>query len=170
MRKLILVVLSVLLFSCGSGDRDEHGADTCSAGDNMTNPRLGSGFDLGAPAPEFRVLWDAGTGRGAELPDHYFDSVRLAQDLGAQIKALVQSVEHSAPREIAVRFDGEALAAFLETQNTVKLTLEFRDRATVLDCSHPGMADVYLLDVTLVFQGDTLSSSQVAERKRLGAI
>jgi hypothetical protein len=169
MKKVILLVLSVVLFSCGSGD-GERGSDTCSAGDNMTNPRLGAGFDPGVSDPELRVLWDAGTGRGAELPDHYFDSVRLSIDLGAQIKALVQSVVHSAPREITVHFDGQALAAFLETENTVELTLEFRDRATVLDCSHPGMADVYFLDVTLVFQGGALSSSRVTERKRLGAI
>lgn len=168
MRTFIAIVcLTTLLSACGDGDDTNGKNDSCTAGDNMTDPRVAAGFDPQANEPELRVLWEAGTGRGAELPDRYFDNVRFFTEAGMGI---VQSVVHSAPRELTVRFDGDGLAAFLETHTELKITLEFGDRTTVLDCTHPGMADAYYLDVFLVIDGGTLASSRTNQRTQLGAI
>ena len=136
----------------------------------MANPRVAAGFDPGIPAPELKVVWDRGSGRGAELPDTYFDEVTLSASTGAEVQAVVQSVEHSAAREITVRFDARALSTLLARQAEFTISLQFPDRSKAIDCTHPGMADAYFLDVLLVFVSGELSTSQTTERKRLGAI
>jgi hypothetical protein len=164
----ISILAALALPACG--DDDSTNPDTCSDGDNMGNPRVADGFDPADLEPELRVVWDRGSGRGAELPDHYFAEVELSAGTGSEIRALVQSVEHSAAREITVRFDAQALATLLQRQNQLVISLAFPDRRTVIDCRHPGMADMYLLDVLLVFESGELSRSQATQRKNLGAI
>jgi hypothetical protein len=163
----LLICAAALLPACSD---DDPGRDTCSEGDNMGNPRLANGFDLGALEPEFRVIWDRGSGRGADLPDHYFDEVRLSASTGSEIRTVVQSVDHSGAREITVRFDGRALSTLLVRQSQLVISLQFPDRATAIDCTHPGMGDSYFLDVLLVFESGALSRSQVTQHKHLGAI
>jgi hypothetical protein len=41
-----------------------------------TSSAAREGFDLNAPTPELHLTWEPGTGKGAALPDSYFDSVR----------------------------------------------------------------------------------------------
>jgi hypothetical protein len=166
--RLLAILAALGLPACG--DDDSANPDTCSQGDNMSNPRVADGFDPAALEPELHVVWDRGSGRGAELPDHYFAEVELSAGTGSEIRAVVQSVEHSAAREITVRFDAQALATLIQRQNQFVISLAFPDRHTVIDCKHPGMADMYLLDVLLVFESGELSRSQATQRKNLGAI
>jgi hypothetical protein len=169
MRFWLLSVLAALgLPACG--DEDSANSDTCSQGDNMGNPRVADGFDPEDPAPELRVVWDRGSGRGAELPDHYFAEVELSAGTAAEIRAVVQSVELSAAREITARLDAQALSTLLQRQDQFVISLAFPDRGTAIDCRHPGMADRYFLDVLLVFQSGALSRSEMTQRKQLGAI
>jgi len=162
------ILAALALPACG--DDDSANPDSCSPGDNMGNPRVADGFDPADLEPELRVVWDRGSGRGAELPDQYFAGVELSAATGPEVRAVVQSVEHSAAREITVRLDGRSLSTLIQRQDQFVISLEFPDRRTVIDCSHPGMADRYFLDVLLVFESGALSRSQATQRKQLGAI
>lgn len=139
--------------------------DSCTGGDNMTDPRIEGGVEQGSIGAEIRILWDLGTGHGAELPSSYFDIITIE---GSDAAAVAQA-KHTAPMEITVTFAD--LAASLAIQSSLSFTLVFPDRREHIACSHPGMPDRYLLDVTLTFdQNSQIESSELTQHVQLGDI
>src|SRR3972149_1930285 len=91
---IVLVSLTVLILS-GCVPR----SDTCSQGDNMTNPRLVDGLEMIDGEHKMRITWDQGTEKGASLPKAYFEAVRIEDDLG-----IVESVGVTNDNEITIIF------------------------------------------------------------------
>jgi hypothetical protein len=140
--------------------------DTCSSGDNMTNPRVAR-FDPGASTPSLLIVWDVGTGRGAELPETYFEKVKLADD--GQDAPPITSVEYRGGRELIVTFGN--LESYLSSRDTLSFVLEFPDRLGYINCSHPGMMDRYQLRVTMTFTSNhDFVNAQFEQIKNLGAL
>ena len=164
-RPFALAWILLAVAACG----DDTGDDTCSTGENMTNPRVTGEPDALSDAPELRIAWDAGTGRGNELPASYFDAVSVAPETDPAVVGSIAAVEHSTEREITVRF--QDISTLAGQPGGLALTLEFPDRREFIDCTHPGMEDRYLLDVQLTFDATgKVASSQLTERVQLGAI
>jgi hypothetical protein len=132
----------------------------------MTNPRV-TEFDSELPTPSLVIIWDVGTGRGAELPDSYFEQVQLVAD--GQDAPPITSVEYAGGRELAVTFGN--LESYLSSRDTLSFVLEFPDRLGYINCGHPGMMDRYQLRVTLTFTSNNdFVSGQFEQIKNLGAL
>ena len=164
-RPFALAWILLAVVACG----DDTGDDTCTSGENMTNPRVTGEPDALSAAPELRIAWDAGSGRGNELPPSYFDAVSVAPETDAAVVDSIAAVEHPTERELAVRF--HELSTFAGQAAGLGFTLQFPDRRGFIDCTHPGMEDRYLLDVQLTFDAaGKVTSSQLTERVQLGDI
>jgi hypothetical protein len=171
MRLLLAVSMGAFLLAC-----NEHGADTCGGGDNMSSPAVTLEQD---PQGNFlRLRWDRGTGRGAELPPAYFAGVTLADPSRFDSGTVAASVHASQDREIMVRLaaldtlwagaDGGAPSG---APVTMTVQLEFPDRKQFIDCSHPGMTDIYWLRMVLTFAPPgVLQSKTLSQGVSLGAI
>jgi hypothetical protein len=157
--------LAALLLVVGCDSDPE---DTCTEGDNMGNPKVEDGFDPTLAAPALRITWSAGTGNGTDLSPEYFDQVAVALETDVAVRDLISSLARPAPREIVVTF--AALDTFLASQSELDFTLEFPDREEFIMCSHPGMADRYLLDVSVTLDSGAVVSSELSQRVQLGAI
>ena len=157
-RRLTLVLTALLLIVPGCK------ADTCSGGQNMTNPRVLGEFSAASSAPILRIGWDAGTELGTLLPDEYFEDVVVSWgDDGA----LIENVSYTSERELTVVFS--SLEEALAERDALSFTLEFPDRAVHTNCTHGGMSDRYFLDVTLYFgESGTLESTDLTQRVRYG--
>jgi hypothetical protein len=155
-----------LCLLCALSACDDSMRDTCTGGDNMSNPQIAEGFDLSAPIPELHLTWERGTGKGAALPDSYFDSVRPSF-IGVN-REVIQSVQHIAPREILIRLAREGLIRNLERSSELELTLEFPDRRKVIDCTHPASADTYIVSITLEFHEGMLAQTTIEQSVWLG--
>ena len=142
--------------------------DTCTEGDNMGSPMVADGFDPTVAAPALRLTWSAGSGSGTDLPPEYFDQVAVALETDAAVRDLISSLERPAPREIVVNF--ASLDTFLASQSELSFTLEFPDREEFIDCSHAGMADRYLLEVSVTLDSGAVVNSELSQRVQLGAI
>lgn len=143
--------------------------DTCSGGANMTDPRVAGSVDGRAADPTLVVRWDPGTAQGAQLPDAYFADVIVAPDTEAEVATRIAGVTLTAPRELTVSFTD--LASYLAGHDTVAFALQFPDRATVLDCTHPGPGDRYRLEVTLRFDASgTQVDSELVQRVWYGPL
>jgi hypothetical protein len=120
----------------------------------MTDPRLVDGVDETEAGHRIRIAWDPGTEQGGALPVDYFREVTVEDDLG-----VVHTVELTGEREITVSFGD--LDSYLQSENSLQLTLLFPDRRDHISCRHAGMSDIYYLKVNLVFteEGDLDSSS-----------
>lgn len=148
--------------STTTGSSGSSGSDTCSGGQNMTNPVIAGPVAPDGDGTRVRITWELGTGRGADLPAKYFDAPV------ASPAAQVDRVEHVSERELDVVLNG---APSTQAGKTLAITLDFRDRRTVLDCKHPGMEDHYILELTLTFGGDgSLASSKLEEKFIAGDI
>lgn len=121
--------------------------DTCTPGDNMTN--VEGLFDSVALEAVLVIVWDVGTEQGAKLPASYFDEVLLSESTDADVSALISNISHSNTQEITVSFND--LTLYLQNANTLTFSLAFPDRRYYIDCTHSGMEDLYLLNVTLNF-------------------
>lgn len=138
-------------------------ADTCTPGDNMTNPRLVNGLETVNDQRQIRISWDPGTGAGETLPDAYFAAVNLGESAGLPLTqtALIRSVQLTSPRELTVIFQDPFNPA---SAGDVIFRLYFPDRRDYVSCSHPGDADRYYLDVTLSFDpAGNLNASTLQE-------
>jgi hypothetical protein len=145
---------------------DDSKRDTCSDGDNMSNPRISEGVDLTVQSPELHLTWERGTGIGATLPDSYFDSIRPSElDVSREV---IQSAQHIAPREILIQLAREELIRNLEKSSELKLTLWFPDRRSTIPCTHPGTADMYIVNITLEVQAGLLARATVQQSVYLG--
>jgi hypothetical protein len=143
--------------------------DTCTQGDNMSNIRTPQGFDASLTTPSLEILWDVGTEKGAGLPPAYFANVKVGFATQENVKTLITTVGATAERKITVSFGN--LSAYLATTKELKFTLEFPDRRGFISCTHAGMADIYLLDVTLSFDSrGQFEKATFEQRKSLGAI
>jgi hypothetical protein len=159
-------VCSVVALLCALAACEVH-PDTCTGGNNLGNPRIADGFDPRAPNPELHLLWDQGSGRGAELPASYFDAVRASDKYGKSQK-LVVSAKHVASREIVVQLAATELAQHLDGDVELSITLTFPDRRTAIDCVHPASADAYFATITLMLEQGALSASRVEQGVDLG--
>ncbi|MBK9054274.1 MAG: hypothetical protein IPL78_26210 [Chloroflexi bacterium] len=131
----------------------------CTEGDNMTEPRL---LDDGLQADgtvQVRIVWEQGTGCGADLGNDYFEKVTLADDLG-----LVESVTLTAEREITLIF-AEPPAA-----DSFDLALLFPDRIEFVECTHPGMRDQYELSVSFQVAADGHIEANFEQKIHFGPI
>lgn len=146
-------ILSLIFFLTSCADSNRPGPDTCTAGDNMSNPTAAGNFESTLIAPELVINWEAGTQQGANLPESYFEAVSVYSDMEAELKALIHSVSYSGTREITVNFND--LTNYLDTKNTLTLVLAFPDRNQFINCTHPGMQDQYLLYITLTFNSSS---------------
>jgi hypothetical protein len=140
--------------------------DTCTGGDNMSNPRINEGVDLTVQRPELRLTWERGTGVGATLPDSYFDWVSVSKMDGNG--EVIQSVKHSAPREILIELAPATLIRHLEKSSELNLTLLFPDRRLAIPCTHPASADMYIVNITLEVQEGVLWRATVEQSVYLG--
>lgn len=131
----------------------------------MTNPHLAGGIERDARGRFARVMWEPGTGRGAELSRDYFASVRVdtaVDDAGV----IAESASLVGEREIRIE-----LADAPSANAVIRFRLLFDDRRRHLDCRHPGMDDVYALSVTIALgPSGEVTSSDLQERVGLGAL
>lgn len=132
----------------------------------MSNPQIRDGFDLTAPTPELHLTWERGTGKGADLPDSYFDWVHPS--LLGSAREVIQSVKHIAPREIVIQLAREELLRNLERSRQLELVLEFPDRRIAIDCTHPASADAYIVSIKLEFHEQMLLHTKVEQSVYLG--
>ena len=162
----MFVRASYFCLLCALGPCSDAPRDTCSGGDNMSDPQISEGFDPSAEDPELQLTWERGTGNGARLPDSYFDSVRPSS-IGAT-REVIRSVEHIAPREIRIQFAREGLARNLALSSELKLTLQFADRRIAIDCTHPASSDTYVVTITLVVMDGVLTNTVIEQSVWLG--
>jgi len=144
--------------------------DTCTQGDNMTDPRLVNDLEPANGASQVRITWDPGTGVGADLPDAYFSAVNLGESAGTPITQsdLIRSVQLTASRELTVTFQDTFVPA---TVGMANFRLFFPDRRDFITCSHPGDTDRYFLDVTLELTPEgTVRNAALEQGKQLGEI
>ena len=92
------------------------------------------------------VRW-AATG-GDPLPERYYATVRLRGPVDGGATP-VQRVTLTAPRELTL--ETRDLEEHQRVSPRVAVTLEFDDSMGFVPCSHPGMSDAYLVDLTLTF-------------------
>ena len=131
----------------------------CTEGDNFTEPRL---LDDGLQADgtvQVRIVWEQGTGCGADLGNDYFEKVTLADDLG-----LVESVTLTAEREITLIFLEPPAAGSFD------LALLFPDRIEFVECTHPGMRDQYELTASFQVATDGHIEANFAQKIHFGPI
>jgi hypothetical protein len=164
-RVAVLVALTTL--ACGG---DEPRSDTCTAGENMTNPRVVSGLEPAPGGSLMRIAWEPGTVVGAQLPSEYFAAVQLAAETKPEVQGLIPSVTKTGERELTVRFRN--LGAYLDTHDRrLDFTLAFPDRRKFISCGHAGMDDEYLLRVHLQFNAQgQLERAELAQHVTLGDI
>jgi hypothetical protein len=164
-RVAVLVALATL--ACGG---DEPRSDTCTAGENMTSPRVVAGLELAPGGSLMRITWEPGTSVGAELPSEYFAAVQLSGETKPEVQGLIPSVSLTGERELTVRFRN--LGPYLSTHdNTLDFTLSFPDRRHFISCGHAGMDDEYLLRVHLRFDAQQqLEHAELVEHVSLGDI
>ena len=142
-------------------------ADTCTQGDNMTDPRIVDGLEDADTGHQIRISWDAGTEEGALLPDAYFEAVQL--EVSEELTNIVVSATATAAREITVGLAG--MTTYLESEDALSFTLVFPDRRDFIDCFHLGMDDRYNLDATLIFTtAGALDQADLDQTVFLGAI
>jgi hypothetical protein len=147
-------VIAACLASLGCASSDP--ADTCTQGDNMTAPRLVGRPEATESETELRIAWDRGTVVGERLPASYFEQVSLEE---RKVATRATSVGE---REIAVFLSGVPAAHGGKTET---FTLIFPDRNRFTDCRHPGMSDVYELDVAVTFSADGATATAAFEQK-----
>ncbi len=112
--------------------------DTC-AGPTMRNASLAGPVNT-AVDRSLRIAWEP----GFALPAAYFDKATV-QGEG------VASVAHTGDRELTVTLAPGAAPT--------SLTLEFPDRRAFVDCTHVGMDDHYVVEVTLQRDGDVITGA-----------
>ena len=163
-RGYALATTALVFCSPGCGTSEgSRGGDTCSGGSNMENVRVTLGTNT-ASATELTITWDRGTGPGAGLPDTYFEQVTV---VGGASKG---TATFSPERTLAVTYAGAPEPAD-GGDSMLRIILQFPDRRTAIECSHPGMADRYYLTVTLTFDSSgALRESTAVESVSLGNI
>jgi hypothetical protein len=117
--------------------------------------------------PSIKIRWSHD---GDNVPDVYWLDARFDYTSDAALGAIEYRVDVTASHELNVRFN--SLDAYLATHSTIALRVVFPDTRTVVKCRHPGMDDVYYIDVTLNFDSvHHLTSAEVSPmRGELGAI
>jgi hypothetical protein len=154
---LALLSCSLSLTACGAN------GTPCRGDPNMVDPRLIAGIESDATGPSFRVTWDPPrTGEAVGLTDDYFAEVVLSDPSSP----LATSAGLTGEREITVRLDRSRIVA-----GTHSITLLFPDHRDAIGCTHPGMPDRYLLDITLVLDDlGVLTRATLTQRVQLGPI
>lgn len=138
--------------------------NTCLPGNAMTNPRVLGKVQPSLAGARLRIGWDAGTGRGAELPRAYFTSGKVAtskRSVGPDGPTVEERVESDADRELTVLVRG----TLAELQGKLRFEIVFPDRKQFIACERSeGSVDKYGLavDVELDNQG-TVTKSSIAE-------
>lgn len=163
----VAVLAALATLACGG---DEPGSDSCSAGGNMTNPRLVAGLETAPGGSTMRITWEPGTSQGAALPSEYFAQVQVSRGTAEEVRALIPSVSLTGERELTVRF--RTLGPYLDAHgNALDFALTFPDRRGFISCSHPGMDDEYLLKVHLQFDAQKqLERAELNEHVSYGDI
>lgn len=132
--------------------------DTCTVGDNLTNPAV-----VVLNSLDLLIQWDDGTGMGADLPDGYFEAVTVDPESDDFIETSVDTIAYVSPHKLRIAF-----TAF--PAGVGSLILDFPDRRNFVDCTHPGMDDVYRLHVNMTFTGGGFTDVTFAQSIVLGDI
>jgi hypothetical protein len=157
---LVLVVVTAALVATLACSSEK--VDNCGGGVNMSNARLVSGVETTGGASFLRIAWERGTGWGAELPRAFFASVRIDDSTGTPVAI---GAALTGDREIRVELGASPRSS------TVSFVLIFDDRSRHVACSHPGMADRYLMHVSVVIDANGgVTSSTLVESVSLGPI
>lgn len=168
-----LSALIILLFSScfhnDSGCENCDTYDTCTQGNNMSDIQMSGLIDVTSVSPVLNITWNTGTEKGAFLPETYFEQVQLSVLTNPEISALTESVTYSNTQAITIVFLD--LADYLANNAAIQLTLSFPDRAAYIDCSHSGTADLYLLQISMLFTtNNTLENIEFSQSIRYGAL
>ena len=163
----VAVLAALTTLACGG---DEPRSDTCTAGENMSNPRVVAGLEPAAGGSQMRITWLPGTSVGAQLPREYFAAVQLSKETKPEVQTLIPSVTLTGERELTLRF--RTLGAYLDTHGHVlDFSLAFPDRRNFISCAHAGMDDEYLLRVHMQFNAQQqLERVELAQQVSLGDI
>jgi len=163
----VAVLAALTTLACGG---DEPRSDTCTAGENMANPRVVAGLEPAPGGSVMRITWEPGTSVGAQLPSEYFAAVQLSGETKPEVQGLIPGVSLTAERELTVRFRN--LGPYLGTHdNALDFTLAFPDRRSFISCGHAGMDDEYLLRIHLQFNAQQqLEHAELVEHVSLGDI
>ncbi|WP_224247697.1 hypothetical protein [Hyalangium gracile] len=166
---LAVALVALTQPGCGDGEEREKGSDSCTAGRNMTDPRLVNGLEPIAGGALLRITWDPGTDAGSELPSDYFAAVKVSGETPTEVQNLVSDVSLTEDRQLSVRFRN--LGPYLADHDALEFALVFPDRRGFVSCSHPGMDDAYLLKVRLEFgEQQQLQRAELTEEVTLGDI
>ena len=141
----VVIGFLILVFSCWFCQAcSEEISDTCTQGENMSNIHLVGDFNPASDRPTLIFEWDIGSGKGAKLPDEYFNEVELDYDnIDYEVLLLIDSVAYTNQNEITVFLNN--ITAYIEENNILTFSLAFPDRRGFINCEHPGMDDRYLL-------------------------
>lgn len=94
---------------------------------------------------------------GDPLPDTYYEPMvfSAAPDAG---RTPVTTITRTASRELTLEMPN--LGSYLRTvSSTVVVRMRFNDTRAYVSCSHPGMSDIYVVDLTLVFDTNTQTAT-----------
>lgn len=159
---LCAVLVALTQVACGDEPASKDSQDTCTGGSNMSNPRLVDGLEPAAGGSLLRITWEPGTDQGAQLSSDYFAAAHVSSDTASEVQSLISNVSLTEDRQLTVRFRN--LGPYLVEHDTLEFSLAFPDRRDFISCSHPGMADVYLLRVRLQFDAQKqLQGSSLTE-------
>jgi hypothetical protein len=127
----------------------------------FANPTTARGPAAAASGASIVVRWSPSSD-DVLPPSYYQHVVDFNQDLGQvpekEAKAIVLAVQPTGVRELTLGVDPARLDAFLRTHKDLNLWLRFNDTRGAVKCSHPGMFDTYIVELTLSFD----ASGQVA--------
>jgi hypothetical protein len=132
-RKVVALGLAATLSSAGL---------SCSTGcpdPKVANPATATWSSTPGPRTVIVVRWSPTP--GDPLPDSYYAQVELlARTAGG---APVQSIKLTAPHELTI--EAGDLDAYLKSSSHLDLDLRFPDQRASIQCSHPGMADSFIV-------------------------
>ncbi len=125
---------------------DSASPDDCGGGDNMSDLHLRHD----SVASSITIGWSIGTGRGAELPPAYFAAGALSPRTDPQMAANIEELRIFP----ADGGGGTIIAVGVDSPVPGRLVIDFPDRRDFINCTHPGMDDVWWLQVDVTIGVD----------------
>lgn len=150
LRAVRALALTGLLSACGDGDGCPTPVFAPPATASWTH-------DTTPAATNDRVVVRWAPTSGDPLPDRYYEPMifSAAPDAG---RLPVSAITRTAPRELTLEMSN--LGSYLRAvSTTVVVRMRFNDTRAYVSCTHPGMSDAYVVDLTLVFDANTQTAT-----------